>query len=47
MSYDDIKHKTLAELHNMPIEQLYEIFKQRYEEQLDEILMKQWSGKNG
>lgn len=45
MSFDDIKHKTLAEVQGLTIEQLYQIFKQRFEEEQNEILLKQWGGK--
>lgn len=45
MSFDDIKNKLLADCHNLTIEQLYQIFKQRFEEEQNEILLKQWSGK--
>lgn len=45
MSFDDIKNKLLADCHGLTIEQLYQIFKQRFEEEQNEILLKQWGGK--
>lgn len=45
MIYDDIKHELLADCHDLTIEQLYQIFKQRFEEEQNEILLKQWSNK--
>ncbi len=45
MSYDDIKHELLADCHNLTIEQLYQIFKQRFEDEQNDILLKQWGSK--
>ena len=45
MSFDEIKNKLLAECHNLTIEQLYQIFKQRFEEEQNEILLKQGGSK--